>query len=131
MTLRSTVELRQLALDARIGTYRSGDSVPDQHLLDLTLSIDPTLVLIEQDGMAMVFDYDPLVTEIVRLARDVHYETQERLATRIAHACAACPQVEAVAIVLSKSPVHAGTGSLGVRLVVDGADLARLRPAPG
>jgi dihydroneopterin aldolase len=130
MTVRSTVELRQLALDTRIGTYGPGDTVPDRHMLDLTLSIDPALVLIEQDGMTHVFDYDPLVAEIVRLARDVPYETQERLMTRIAHACAACPQVQAVDIALSKSPVHAGSGSLGVRLTVEGAAFASLRP-PG
>lgn len=124
------VELRDLALDTRIGTYAPGDTVPDRHVLDLTLSINPSLVLIERDGMAQVFDYDPLVAEIVRLANDVHYETQERLVTRIVHACAACPQVLAVDIALRKSPVHAGSGSLGVRLTVRGAALASLRP-PG
>lgn len=131
MVMRSTVELRQLALDTRIGTYAPGATVPNLHLLDLTLSIDPTLVLIGQDGMAQVFDYDPLVAEIVRLAGDGHYETQERLVTRIVHACAAFAQVESVDVVLSKSPVHAGSGSLGVRLVADSAALATLRATPG
>jgi dihydroneopterin aldolase len=131
MVMRSTVELRQLALDTRIGTYAPGDTVPNLHLLDLTLSIDPALVLIGQDGMAQVFDYDPLVAEIVRLAGDGHYETQERLITRIVHACAAFAQVESVDVVLSKSPLHTGSGSLGVRLVADGAALAALRATPG
>lgn len=131
MAMRSTVELRQLALDTRIGNCGPGDTVPTLHLLDLTLSIDPALVLIGQDGMAQVFDYDPLVAEIVRLARDGHHETQERLITRIVHACAAFAQVEAVDVVLSKSPVHAGSGSLGVRLVADGAALTSLRSRPG
>ncbi|MBA4212633.1 MAG: hypothetical protein C0449_06055 [Polaromonas sp.] len=131
MVMRSTVELRQLALDTRIGTYAPGATVPNLHLLDLTLSIDPALVLIGQDGMAQVFDYDPLVAEIVRLAGDGHYETQERLVTRIVHACAAFAQVESVDVVLSKSPLHAGSGSLGVRLVADGAALATLRATPG
>lgn len=131
MVMRSTVELRQLALDTRIGTYAPGATVPNLHLLDLTLSIDPALVLIGQDGMAQVFDYDPLVAEIVRLAGDGHYETQERLVTRIVHACAAFAQVESVDVVLRKSPLHAGSGSLGVRLVADSAALATLRATPG
>lgn len=131
MAVRSTVELRQLALDIRLGTYGPEDVVPDRHLLDLTLSIDPSLVLIQQDSMSEVFDYDPLVADIVRLASDGHHETQERLITRIAQACAACPQIEAVDITLSKAPVHAGSGSLGVRLVVEGDALAELRPTPG
>jgi hypothetical protein len=29
--------------------------------------------------MANVFDYDPLIKEIDRIAEDGHYETQERL----------------------------------------------------
>ena len=129
MAMHGTVELRQLELDTRIGTYGPGDTVPDKHLLDLTLSIDPGLVFIEQDGMAHVFDYDPLVMEIDRLARDGHYDTQERLITRIVGACAAYPQIQAVDIALSKTPVRAGSGSLGVRLVLDGAAMAGLRAA--
>ncbi len=131
MNVRSTVELRDLALDTRIGTYGPGDTVPDRHLLDLTLWIDPSLVLIEQDGMDHVFDYDPLVAELERLARDGFYETQERLMTRMVQACAACPQVEAVEMALKKLPIRAGSGSLGLRLWVDSAALIRMRAAPG
>lgn len=131
MNVRSTVELRDLALDTRIGTYGPGDTVPDRHLLDLTLWIDPSLVLIEQDGMDHVFDYDPLVAELERLARDGFYETQERLMTRMVQACAACPQVEAVEMALKKLPIRAGSGSLGLRLWVDSATLIRMRAAPG
>jgi len=131
VNVRSTVELRDLALDTRIGTYGPGDTVPDRHLLDLTLWIDPSLVLIERDGMDHVFDYDPLVAELERLARDGFYETQERLMTRMVQACAACPQVEAVEMALRKLPIRAGSGSLGLRLWVDSAALIRMRAAPG
>jgi dihydroneopterin aldolase len=93
----------------------------------LTLWIDPGLVLIAQDGMAHVFDYDPLVIEIERLAADGQYDTQERLMTRIVQACAAYPAIEALEIALRKFPVRVGNGSLGVRLVVDGAQLQRMR----
>ena len=69
--------------------------------------------------MANVFDYDPLVIEIDRLAGDGHYETQERLITRIVEACAKYPEIKAMDIGLRKLPVRAGSGSLGVRLSVD------------
>lgn len=127
MACRSTIELTQLRLETRIGTYGPGDVVPDAHLLDLTLAIDPALVLIGTDGMTHVFDYDPLIAEIDRLARDGHYATQERLMTRIVETCADCREVEAVEIYLRKEPVLNGTGTLGVRLMVEPADLERLR----
>jgi dihydroneopterin aldolase len=110
-----------------MGTYGPNDVVPDAHTLDLTLWLAPALVLIEQDGMAHVFDYDPLVADIDRLAADGHYETQERLITRIVHACAAYPAIEALDIGLRKSPVRKGSGSLGVRVSVDAQTLSALR----
>jgi dihydroneopterin aldolase len=123
----SRIELKDFHLATRIGSYAPGDTVPDYHALDLTLWIDPDLVLIAQDGMAHVFDYDPLVIEIERLAADGLYETQERLMTRIVQACAAYPAIEALEVALHKFPVHAGSGSLGVRLCVNGAQLQRMR----
>lgn len=121
------VELRDLRLNTDIGTYGPHEVVPDAHLLDLTLWLAPTLVLIAQDGMAHVFDYDPLVIEIDRLAADGHYDTQERLVTRIVRACAAYPEIEALDIGLRKSPVRQGSGSLGVRVSVDAHTLNTLR----
>jgi dihydroneopterin aldolase len=114
---------------ACIGTYGTDDVVPEAHLLDLTLTIAPDLVLIAQDGMAHVFDYDPLIHQIDALARERHYETQERLITRIAHACAAYPAIKALDICLRKRPVLAGSGNLGVRLILDAEALSALRPA--
>ncbi|PUE51218.1 dihydroneopterin aldolase [Limnohabitans sp. 2KL-51] len=127
----SRIELKDFHLATRIGTYAPGDTVPDYHALDLTLWIAPDLVLIVQDGMAHVFDYDPLVIEIERLAADGLYETQERLITRIVQACSAYPAIEALDIGLRKFPVRAGSGSLGVRLAVDGAQLKRMRDDTG
>ena len=89
MTCESTIELTGLNIETHIGTYGPGESVPNAHLLDLRLWIDSSWVLIAEDGMPFVFDYDPLIREIDRLALDGHYETQERLVTRIAEACAA------------------------------------------
>ena len=123
----SRIELKDFHLATRIGTYAPGDTVPEYHALDLTLWIDPDRVLIAQDGMVHVFDYDPLVREIERLAADGLYATQERLMTRIVQACAAYPVIEALEIALRKFPVRAGSGSLGVRLAVDGVQLQRMR----
>ncbi len=127
MTTTARIELKDLRLRTHIGTYQPGDIVPDAHLLDVTLWIDPGLVLIEADGMAHVFDYDPLVLEIDRLAGDCHYETQERLISRIAQACSAYSEIISMEIGLRKSPVHNESGSLGVKLHLDKAALNQLR----
>jgi dihydroneopterin aldolase len=124
------IELRDLQLKTDIGTYGPHDTRPDVHILDLTLGIAPDQVVIAQDGMAHVFDYDPLIVEIDRLAADGHYETQERLITRIAEACAAHPAIAHIDICLRKSPVRAGSGSLGVRLQLDASATDALRAAP-
>ena len=123
----AVIELRDLHLETNIGTYGPSDTKPDVHILDLTLGISVNQVVIAQDGMEHVFDYDPLVTEIDRLADDAHYDTQERLITRIASACAAYPAIQFMEICLKKSPVRSGTGSLGVRLKLDEAAITALR----
>ena len=130
MPLKSCIELKDLQIAARIGTYGPDDTVPDAHLLDLTLTIGSHLVMVPRDEMELVFDYDPLIRHIDRLARASHYETQERLITRIVRACAGYPQIEALDIALRKRPVLSGTGTLGVRLVVDAKGMAALRSAP-
>lgn len=129
MKINACIDLKDLQLQTQIGTYGPGAVIPKQHLLDLTLWIDPKLVFISEDLMENVFDYDPLVIEIERLADDGHYETQERLMTRIVQACAKYPEIESLEISLRKSPVSQGTGSLGVRLSVDKTTLDELRTA--
>jgi len=126
MSCSASIELKDLSLKTKIGTYKEGDIIPDQHLLDLTLWIDSNLVLIAKDEMSYVFDYDPLVVEIEQLAMDGHYETQERLMTRIVQACASYPQIQSLEIGLRKSPVLNNSGSLGVRLSIDQEDLSKL-----
>ena len=127
MPSQSYVELTGLHIAVQIGTYSPDDIVPDAHLLDLTLTIAPHLVMVPRDDMALVFDYDPLIRQIDTLARASHYETQERLMTRIVEACAGYRQIEAVNISLRKQPVLSGTGTLGVRLIVDAEAMAVLR----
>lgn len=129
MKTNACIDLKDLQLQTQIGTYGPEAVIPKQHLLDLTLWIDPKLVFISEDLMENVFDYDPLVIEIERLAGDSHYETQERLMTRIVQACAKYPEIESLEISLRKSPVSQGSGSLGVRLSVDQTTLDKLRTA--
>lgn len=129
MALASQVELRDLKIAARIGTYGPADVVPDAHVLDLTLHIAPHLVLVGRDEMALVFDYDPLIAQIDGIARAQHYQTQERLMTLIAGACAAFPEVEGLDMCLRKQPVLSGTGTLGVRLQMGPSEIAVLRAA--
>jgi dihydroneopterin aldolase len=121
------VELRDLVLSTQIGTYAPGAVIPDRHLLDLTLAIDPQLVLIADDVMSNVFDYDPLVLQIDQLAADDHYETQERLMTRIVEACARYPQIQSLTISLRKTPVRQGSGTLGIRLEINAQTLNQMR----
>ena len=44
--MHSVIELRNLKLETVIGPYQPDDVVPEHHLLDLTLSIDPSHMLI-------------------------------------------------------------------------------------
>ena len=127
MTLQASIELKDLKLRCTIGSYGPGDTVPDEHVLNLTLSIDAGLVLIPEDGMEYVFDYDPLVLEIDRLAADCYYETQERLISRIVQACSVYSEITSLEISLRKSPVHNNSGSLGVKLHLDAVALNQLR----
>ncbi len=129
MPIHSFVELKDLRIPARIGTYGPQDVVPEAHLLDLNLTISPRLVMIARDEMALVFDYDPLIRHIDALARAEYFETQERLMTRIVETCAEYPQIETLDISLRKRPVLSGTGTLGVRLIVDAEAMAALRGA--
>ena len=123
----STVELTELEIDCDIGTYCSNDIVPSWHMLDLKLSINPELMLIETDNMMHVFDYDPLIAEIIQLAGDGHYETQERLLTRIVAACANQDQVISIEAYLRKGPVTNKGGTLGIRLKVDAEHISHIR----
>ncbi len=124
---KAYVELSALKLKTKIGTYGPREPRPRQHLLDLKLWIDPKLVLIDEDRMDRVFDYDELIHDIDILASEGHYETQERLITRIVEACASYSAIESIEICLTKFPVRASTGQLGIRLHIDEKKLAQIR----
>ena len=80
-----------------------------------------------QRQMDRVFDYDPLIREIQRLAEEMHYETQERFITRIVDECVRYNEIKSVEVFLRKSPVFGSSGELGVRLEIGESDLANLR----
>lgn len=127
MKPQARIELRDLHVPASIGSYGPGDVVPDAHVLDLDLAISADLVQVASDDMVHVFDYDPLIGQIAEIARSRKFETQEYLMTMIAQACAVHVEIFGVEICLPKYPVLAGTGSLGVRLIVGSEDLAAMR----
>ena len=131
VTLLSTIELVDLPLKAQIGIFSADDTDPYEHRLDLTLAVNPKLVLVKKDGMSHVFDYDPLLEEIHRISQARHYETQEMLASLIVRCCATFEQIHRVEIHLKKfRPDGSGStasGTIGVRLSVSGDDLMALR----
>ena len=127
MKRSANIELRDLNLPCIIGTYGPQNVVPDMHILDLTLTIAPALVYISTDEMTQVFDYDPLIADIIRIADSQKYETQEFLMVQIAKACASYAEIDAVEILLRKTPVFAGFGSLGVRLTLHPDDMTLVR----
>jgi hypothetical protein len=129
MTSTACIELKDLRLNTQIGTYAPSATIPDQHLLNLTLWISTKLILISEDHMDRVFDYDPLVLEIDRLAADGHYETQERLVTRIVQACAHYLEIQSLEISLRKTPVRESSGVLGIKLYLDESSLTSVRTA--
>ena len=127
MKRSAKIELRDLKVPCIIGIYGPQDVVPDMHILDLTLTIAPALVYISTDEMTQVFDYDPLIADIIRIAESQKYETQEFLMAQIVKACASYVEIDAVEISLRKTPVFAGSGSLGVRLTLHPDDMILIR----
>ncbi|MGP9790820.1 dihydroneopterin aldolase [Roseinatronobacter sp. NSM] len=125
MTGQARIAMRGLHLPCTIGHYPTGTVAPDLHLLDLILTISSEHVLVAADEMAQVFDYDPLLAQISRIACARHYVTQEYLLTRIVRVCAAYKQITALEAKLRKSPV--GGGTVGVELILKSEDLEKLR----
>ena len=125
--MRANIELLNLVLNIQIGSYTKSDVVPDKHILDILLSINPELVLINDDKMDRVFDYDPMIRAIQQMAAEMHYETQERFITRIVDICAKEEEIIDVEIFLRKSPVCGSSGELGVRLKINELDLKALK----
>ena len=126
MVYQSSVRLRRLSLDCDIGSYGMNEVVPNKHRLDLELFIEKNLILIEEDKMANVFDYDPLIEDITQISLSGKFNTQEKLITLILNECLKYSQIKAVSLFLYKSPVRKD-GELGVNVRVNEQELEKLR----
>lgn len=125
--MRTTLEFRNWRLPVDLGTYGPGEPVPDLHEIDLTLDVAPDRVMVDADSMDCIYDYDPLRDAILALAQSGHFETQEFFVTQIARIVARDSAITGAEIAMRKAPIWDGTGSAGVRLTLDSADLAALR----
>ena len=128
MTKHPQIHLDNLTLPCRIGTYGPNDIVPDAHVLDMTLYIDKSLVVVDRDHMECVFDYDPLIKIILEIAVAQHYETQEYLVSRIFDSYFSYNEIHGVMLFLRKSPVQAD-GSLGIQVQMEREEFFTLKNA--
>ena len=126
MTYQSSVKLKGLSLNCDIGSYSMNDVVPNKHRLDMELLVEKNLILIEEDKMANVFDYDPLVDEITQISLIGKFNTQEKLITLILKACLKYHQIKAVSLFLYKTPVRED-GELGIAVNISERELEKLR----
>ena len=111
-----TIELKDFKLSVEIGTYAIGQVQPQYHLVDLIFEIDESFILINQDSMDKVFDYDPLIANLEKLSNQRHFHTQEKLLTEIVELCRTySPPLASVEVYLRKYPVSASGGTLGLR----------------
>ena len=126
MDYQSSVKLRGLSLNCDIGSYGMNEVVPNKHRLDMELLVEKNLILIEEDKMANVFDYDPLVEEITQISLSGKFNTQEKLITLILKACLKYHQIKAVSLFLYKTPVRED-GELGIAVNISEQELEKLR----
>ena len=126
MAYQSSVKLRGLSLNCDIGSYGMNEVVPNKHRLDMELLVEKNLILIEEDKMANVFDYDPLVEEINQISLSGKFNTQEKLITLILKACLKYYQIKAVSLFLYKTPVRED-GELGIAVSISEQELKKLR----
>ncbi len=126
MDYQSSVKLRGLSLNCDIGSYGINEVVPEKHRLDMELLVEKNLILIEEDKMANVFDYDPLVEEITQISLSGKFNTQEKLITLILKACMKYHQIKAVSLFLYKTPVRED-GELGIAVNISEQELEKLR----
>ena len=126
----ATIELTDVQLSACIGEHSADEILPEIHILDLVLTVNPDLACTAIDKMSDVFDYDPVLDQIYRLTKGKRYETQEYLISLIARSCAHFREVIKVDVSIKKMSKGAVKGKLGVRLVLDEGGLKRLRAVP-
>lgn len=127
MSLVTTIEFEGLPLKTHIGSFGPGVPDPYEHSLDLMIVVDSLLVLIDEDDMERVFDYEPLLAQIDEIAQERQYETQEMLMTRILACCSGYGAIQGVEMCLKKTQPQSGESTIGVRLLVSGEQFEALR----
>ena len=121
MTQHAQIRLNDLTLPCQIGTYGTDDIIPDAHILDMVLYLDKSWVVINDDQMDRVFDYDPLIRNLLHVAGAQKYETQEYLISLMFQRCFDHCEIHAVDLYLRKSPVRSD-GALGVQISLTRAE---------
>lgn len=121
MTQHAQIRLNDLTLPCHIGTYETDDIIPDAHILDMVLYLDKSWVVINDDQMDRVFDYDPLIRNLLHVAGAQKYETQEYLISLMFQRCFDHCEIHAVDLYLRKSPVRSD-GALGVQVSLTRAE---------
>ena len=121
MTQHAQIRLNDLTLPCQIGTYGTDDVIPDAHILDMVLYLDKSWVVINDDQMDRVFDYDPLIRNLLHVAGAQKYETQEYLISLMFQRCFDHCEIHAVDLYLRKSPVRSD-GALGVQVSLTRAE---------
>ena len=122
----SYIELKNLPLDAKIGE-QDHENTQYRHYLDLKFSIETGYVLLKSDHMQKVYDYDPLVANIKKLASSVNFQTQEYLTNCILNLCLEEKKIMDLEIFLYKKSATGSLGSLGVRLLISSTEMSSLR----
>ena len=125
MTQHAQIRLNDLTLPCHIGTYETDDIIPDAHILDMVLYLDKSWVVINDDKMDRVFDYDPLIRNLLHDAGAQKYETQEYLISLMFQRCFDHCEIHAVDLYLRKSPVRSD-GTLGVQVSLTRAEFENL-----
>lgn len=128
MTQHAQIRLNDLTLPCHIGTYGTDDIIPDAHILDMVLYLDKSWVVINDDQMDRVFDYDPLIRNLLHVAGAQKYETQEYLISLMFQRCFDHCEIHAVDLYLRKSPVRSD-GALGVQVSLTRAEFEDMNSA--
>jgi dihydroneopterin aldolase len=87
----------------------------------MVLYLDKSWVVINDDQMDRVFDYDPLIRNLLHVAGAQKYETQEYLISLMFQRCFDHCEIHAVDLYLRKSPVRSD-GALGVQVSLTRAE---------
>jgi dihydroneopterin aldolase len=126
------IELIGLRFGLNIGIHDFEKTGPQPYEVDILLDVDPGRVLLQADDIDLAFDYDPIRTEVLRLAGAERFRTQERFLTRLLRFVAGFPEIGRAEIAVRKTAVYRDARSVGLRAGLSRPELdALLRRMPG